>query len=221
MLFKPEEETWVVDKYCGSPCMVIVARETTSFWFLRSACPSHYLASLSHKKGNITAWHKNRKQKRQKPVHYPVTYKRFSENLHDSDFWEMKNRISPLKLLYAYVLVTTRYHIHTFKYAKTPISKPHLWLQKRVSCVRPGQDRAWHIRSPRPGSGWCPVIFLRGRVPGRQCDQQKGFYGSRFWKPVQERLRFFGSWDQVKLWNKPASQTRASGVNKEKADTCL
>lgn len=159
--------------------------------------------------------------KRQKPVHYPVTYKRFSENLHDSDFWEMKNRISPLKLLYAYVLVTTRYHIHTFKYAKTPISKPHLWLQKRVSCVRPGQDRAWHIRSPRPGSGWCLVIFLRGRVPGRQCDQQKGFYGSRFWKPVQERLRFFGSWDQVKLWNKPASQTRASGVNKEKADTCL
>ena len=166
MLFKPEEETWVVDKYCGCPCMVIVARETTSFWFLCSACPSHYLASLSLKKGNITAWHKNRKQKRQKPVHYPVTYKCFSENLHDSDFWEMKNRISPLKLLYAYVLVTARYHIHTFKYAKTPISKPHLWLQKRVSCVRPGQDRAWHIRGPRPGSGWCSVIFLRQSLAG-------------------------------------------------------
>ena len=219
MLFKPEEETWVVDKYCGCPCMVIVARETTSFWFLCSACPSHYLASLSLKKGNITAWHKNRKQKRQKPVHYPVTYKCFSENLHDSDFWEMKNRISPLKLLYAYVLVTARYHIHTFKYAKTPISKPHLWAEESIMCqARTGQGLAYQ----RPKT-WVRMVpcDLSEAVPGRQCDQQKGFYGSRFWKPVQERLRFFGSWGQVKLWNKPASQTRVSGVNKKKADICL
>ena len=154
--------------------------------------------------------------------YYPVTYKRFSENLRDSDFWETKNRISPLKLLYAHVLVTTRYHIHTFKYAKTPISKPHLWLQKRVSCVRPGQDRAWQIRGPRPaGSGWCPVIFLRGRVPGRQYDQWKGFYRRRFENQCKKDWESLDPGVRLSYETSQLVKTRSSGVNKKKAHICL
>lgn len=116
--------------------------------FLCSACPPHYLASLPLKKGNITAWHKKRKHKGQNwdiiLLHTNVSQKTYTV----VTFEKRNTEPVPLQLLYAHVLVATRYCIHTYKYAKTPFQVILVIPEKNITCQAwTGQGLA--AQSPR------------------------------------------------------------------------